>query len=225
MPRAFDRRQPSADKDPRNSATNWNDPQSIIGEAAVNAGDVIRDNLVGLIKELTGIDLTGPLEFLDWLGEQLGIALQALVNGIRDLIQGLADALANPLGFLEALGGAIQDAVDSIGVALGITDGTPPDTGGVSASLSAYQLIEEKGQPDGYAALDSSGTVPVDQLPAVTTPIPVSGTAATISAGTGSPEAAVTAVVGSLYLRTDGGAGTSLYVKESGSSDTGWTAK
>jgi hypothetical protein len=35
----------------------------------------------------------------------------------------------------------------------------------------------------------------------------------------------VTAAIGSLYSRTDGGAGTSLYVKESGAGNTGWVAK
>lgn len=43
--------------------------------------------------------------------------------------------------------------------------------------------------------------------------------------GTGSPEGVVTAPVGSLYTRTDGGAGTTLYVKESGTGNTGWVAK
>lgn len=43
--------------------------------------------------------------------------------------------------------------------------------------------------------------------------------------GTGTPEGAVTAPVGSLFTRTDGGAGTTLYVKESGSGNTGWVAK
>jgi len=43
--------------------------------------------------------------------------------------------------------------------------------------------------------------------------------------GTGSPEGIKTAPVGSLYLRTDGGASTTLYVKESGSGNTGWVAK
>lgn len=46
-----------------------------------------------------------------------------------------------------------------------------------------------------------------------------------ILAGSGTPESSVTAVVGSLYLRTNGGAGTTLYVKESGSGNTGWVAK
>lgn len=42
--------------------------------------------------------------------------------------------------------------------------------------------------------------------------------------GTGTPEAAVTARVGTLYLNESGGAGTSIYVKSSGTGNTGWTA-
>lgn len=38
----------------------------------------------------------------------------------------------------------------------------------------------------------------------------------------GSPEGVVTAPVGSVRLRTDGGAGTTIYVKESGTGNTGW---
>jgi hypothetical protein len=53
----------------------------------------------------------------------------------------------------------------------------------------------------------------------------VSGGAASVLAGTGSPEGVVTAPVGSLYLRSDGGAATTLYVKESGTGPTGWVAK
>lgn len=45
----------------------------------------------------------------------------------------------------------------------------------------------------------------------------------TWSSGAGSPEGAVTANRGSLYSRTDGGAGTTLYVKESGTGNTGWS--
>jgi hypothetical protein len=45
------------------------------------------------------------------------------------------------------------------------------------------------------------------------------------SVGSGTPEGSVTASVGSLYTRTDGGASTTLYVKESGTGNTGWVAK
>lgn len=42
--------------------------------------------------------------------------------------------------------------------------------------------------------------------------------------GAGSPEGVVTAPVGSIYSRTDGSAGTSMYIKESGAGSAGWTA-
>jgi len=52
-----------------------------------------------------------------------------------------------------------------------------------------------------------------------------SSTGPMVVAGSGSPEGVVTAPVGSLYLRTNGGSSSSLYVKESGSGNTGWAAK
>jgi Major tropism determinant N-terminal domain/Pectate lyase superfamily protein len=42
--------------------------------------------------------------------------------------------------------------------------------------------------------------------------------------GSGTPEGSKTAPVGSTYRRTDGGAGTSFYIKESGTGNTGWRA-
>lgn len=47
----------------------------------------------------------------------------------------------------------------------------------------------------------------------------------TITTGSGTPESALAAVVGSTYHRTDGGTSTSFYVKESGTGATGWVAK
>jgi hypothetical protein len=45
------------------------------------------------------------------------------------------------------------------------------------------------------------------------------------SSGTGSPEGVVTGSIGDMFHRTDGGASTSLYVKESGTAtNTGWVA-
>ena len=52
-----------------------------------------------------------------------------------------------------------------------------------------------------------------------------SGTSSAIIQGVGTPEGVVTAPVGTLFLRSDGGAGTSLYVKESGTGNTGWIGK
>lgn len=47
----------------------------------------------------------------------------------------------------------------------------------------------------------------------------------TWTSGTGSPEGVVTAPVSSLYSQADGGAGSALWAKESGTGNTGWVAK
>ena len=46
-----------------------------------------------------------------------------------------------------------------------------------------------------------------------------------IYSGLNSPEGVLEAPVGSLWLRTNGGAGTTLYIKESGTGNTGWVGK
>lgn len=43
--------------------------------------------------------------------------------------------------------------------------------------------------------------------------------------GSGTPESVVTANPGCIFQRTDGGAVTSIYIKTSGTGNTGWTAK
>jgi hypothetical protein len=43
--------------------------------------------------------------------------------------------------------------------------------------------------------------------------------------GSGDPNGVVTASVGTLYLRSDGGVGTTFYVKEVGEDHFGWAAK
>ena len=54
----------------------------------------------------------------------------------------------------------------------------------------------------------------------------VSGTTGPgIYAGSGSPEGAVTAAIGSIYQRSNGSTDTAVYRKESGTGNTGWVAK
>jgi len=60
--------------------------------------------------------------------------------------------------------------------------------------------------------------------PALTGTPTINGVA--IQTGTGSPNGAVTGSPGDLYLNKSGGAGTTLYVKESGTAtNTGWVGK
>ncbi len=46
-----------------------------------------------------------------------------------------------------------------------------------------------------------------------------------IYTGNGTPEGNITAGIGSVYLRTDGGAISTIYIKESGTGNTGWVPK
>lgn len=55
--------------------------------------------------------------------------------------------------------------------------------------------------------------------------VPATGALILVKTGTGTPEGVITAPVGTAYLRSDGGSGTTLYVKESGAGNTGWVAK
>ncbi len=45
-----------------------------------------------------------------------------------------------------------------------------------------------------------------------------------VLSGSTSPESTITANIGSIYLRTDGGTSTTLYIKQSGTGNTGWRA-
>lgn len=86
-----------------------------------------------------------------------------------------------------------------------------------------------------YQTFDGTGISTVvsgtSQLKVTSTEVQINGFAriaggGTIRSGSGAPEAVVSAPVGSIYLRTGGGASTTLYVKESGGTgNTGWVAK
>lgn len=56
----------------------------------------------------------------------------------------------------------------------------------------------------------------------ITSPKNVFTTSVFDTFGSGTPEGAITANIGSVFRRTDGSTGTTLYVKESGTGNTGW---
>ncbi len=97
------------------------------------------------------------------------------------------------------------------GVATLGSDGKLSATQLPAVDLGAYQQASEKNQRGGYAGLDANGYLLVGTI--------------TIAFGSYAPEGVLAAPVGSLYLRTGGGPGTTLYVKEIGTGNTGWAAK
>ena len=105
---------------------------------------------------------------------------------------------------------------------------TAPLTGGgiLSASLTlgidqtAITITES--QVTGLTA-DLTAKAPLASPPLTGTPT-LNGVA--LRTGTGGPNGAVTGSPGDLYLNKSGGAGTTLYVKESGTgTNTGWVGK
>ncbi len=73
----------------------------------------------------------------------------------------------------------------------------------------------------GQSSIESSFYVrPNAAVTTTSTPTPN-----TVTSGTGTPQGAVTAPIGSVYLNLSGGSGTTLYVKESGTGNTGWVGK
>jgi hypothetical protein len=80
--------------------------------------------------------------------------------------------------------------------------------------------------PSGTYKLEVSDNTKIDGTCTITSTIWLnSGETLGVFTGSGTPEGSVTADVGSSYHRTDGGSGTSFYVKESGTGNTGWVAK
>ena len=98
---------------------------------------------------------------------------------------------------------------------------------GIAGSLYGVQLV---GTATNYGIVtESNNTAPGTATP---TAVPAGlwvrrsgGTRRPIFEGAGSPEGALAAPIGSMVLRTDGGAATTLYVKESGTGTAGWVAK
>jgi hypothetical protein len=96
-------------------------------------------------------------------------------------------------------------------------------------SLGPKSFYNDGGAGDGVAYRNDNQSFPWYQSRAFQKDILI-GTGAVaassgISAGTGSPEGNKTASPGSIYMNASGGAGTSFYVKESGTGNTGWVAK
>lgn len=126
----------------------------------------------------------------------------------------------------DYLGGYIYLRVNGLGASKFTTEWRFATTTSGATSATDKVLITNAGNFN--ATTDNSqtlGTASVRWGSTYSTKVYIGAGTAYITSGTGTPEGSVTAPVGSLYTRTDGGAGTTLYVKESGSGNTGWVAK
>lgn len=114
--------------------------------------------------------------------------------------------------FRFGFGGARWQAIGA-GAPMYIETGSGGSAFNVRAAALAFQH---------YSSLAELARMRIAPHSAAEGAVQLSSTGPMWTTGTGTPEGAVTAPIGSLYSRKDGGAGSSLYVKESGSGNTGW---
>jgi hypothetical protein len=88
--------------------------------------------------------------------------------------------------------------------------------GNYSAPITHYQGVNIT-----HSAWVGDLLYPANTLTVLSGSVPGLG----IMKGVGTPEGSVSAGIGAMYLRTDGSTTTTLYIKTSGTGNTGWTAK
>ena len=113
MPRTYDRLIPPVDKDPNRFGTDYANPLEAVSDAAAVAGEQIRDQLVRIIMDKTGIDLRGPIEFINWLSAQINVTL--------------GDLGATLLGLAAPIIDKVQEIIAAILAATGIDLSSPED--------------------------------------------------------------------------------------------------
>jgi hypothetical protein len=110
--------------------------------------------------------------------------------------------------------GVNQDTGEGQSVVLRIFNGTSWENGLVVREAAGVDLY--------YHGVKTATTGSFNSRKAITltatNPVSMIG-------GSGTPEGSVTAPIGCIFLRSDGGSGTTFYVKESGTGSTGWVAK
>lgn len=124
------------DKDPNRFGTNYSDPFGAIDESAQLSGTVIRDNLVQTILDKTGIDLTGIVEFMDWLSDQVGLVMSDFGAQWQALLDGIVNAWLNTT---ESIGALLENVLDTLGEAFGVVRDDVLTT--ANAAITTYSTL------------------------------------------------------------------------------------
>lgn len=164
----------------------------------------------GAFEELTASGV------LDLIGSTRGSVLYRGASGWSLLSPGTSGYVLRTNG-----AGADPDWVSLGGGGDALTANSLAQFASTTSAQLATVLSDETGSASGgLAVFNKSPTFQTD----ITTPKVIYTTGVSDTYGSGSPEGAVTANVGSTYRRTDGTTATTLYIKESGTGNTGWAA-
>jgi len=107
MPRAYDQRQLVIDKNPLN-VLEPSIPK--LPDFSIDPG-VIWQAFVNFVKDTTGIDLSGATEFIDWLGDSIGLALATFGAAWQALLDGLNNVWT---GITDGIGAVVEDVINAV---------------------------------------------------------------------------------------------------------------
>jgi len=161
--------------------------------------------LQGTTTEITNVSVSGNVLTGNSLGEK-AIYLKSVIHG--SVIGNACSNWTQNAIFLDGL----SATVDHISIVGNTSEGLTSLAIGYTGTLGPKVVSSSNA---GYRR--SSGSTSCNDLDLSANVIECWGT--------GTPEAALPAGIGSIYHRTNGGAGTCLYIKESGTGNTGWVAK
>lgn len=178
----------------------------------------------GFYKGFTAVGLSSDVKWQLTPTDGTGIGMIGHSLGAYSTGIGMAGVTLAGQDNMTNIGGAfaslrkIWTNITEVGVYAEVGDATANAPDYTPQFRSAAVLAENKGSglPFFLAQINGVATTTIDGLGRL-----VFGTRL-FFAGSGSPESSVTAPVGSLYMRTDGASGTTLYTKVSGTGNTGW---
>jgi hypothetical protein len=205
--------------------TNWNDVGTnefvtvdggeAILESSTNYTDTATNDLSGVLVSADEAVLESATNYTDTATNDLSGVLVAADEAVLESATNYTDTATNDLdGVLRTRDEAVLQS------ATNYTIQATSDLAGVLIAADEAVLESSTNYTD-TATNDLDGVLRTAM--AITNAYVPSNTFRAFS-GTGTPEGAVTAPVGSYYMRTDGAADSSAYVKTNGTGNTGWGA-
>lgn len=146
---------------------------------------IIIDGAIAVIKELTGIDLTSEVNFLESLATQIESGVQSALDLLHAILQPLVDAIVSVFGPIPIIGSAVETLANFLGF-------TKQTADAATVNIQATQNAVQTGAT-GVPTTDATG----DTVQAA-----VANTAAQIAANA--------AALNALQTRSDGGANSGL---------------
>jgi hypothetical protein len=181
----------------------------------LNLGSTINTALSGTLQAITDGDGNASLLQLSTTQVNVGGGTHAAAFVVR------GDGTNDIIALRNGANTATRFRVDNDGTCFGL-DGLFVNYAGFASGSNGIKIgsgLRVKNPADGEMLLQNDSANDFFKIFLGTTSKPA------VCQGAGTPEGAVTAPIGSIFMRSDGGAGTSFYVKESGTGNTGWIAK